>query len=336
MDNVVIGQYIPGNSIIHKLDARMKIVLLVILIVALFVAHSIMVEAILLVFTIFLILLSRVSLKKVLGGIKAVLFLLLFTTILQLGNITTGELVLEPTPMHFTLYNALIDVGLLVLYSFTKKYIPFRFTYFLLLLALALGLQYHFVEIPNINVLNFDLVYKIRIYDDGLIKAGFIILRVINLVLLSSLLTFTTSSMDLKNAIESLLKPLRVIKVPVGEIAMMISLVLRFIPTLLEETNKIMKAQASRGVDFAESNLKQKISQITSLLVPMFVISFKRADDLANAMESRGYVIGEKRTNIDVLELKARDFVSLGLICLLLAAVIVSAIFKYDIWSVIA
>ena len=114
----------------------------------------------------------------------------------------------------------------------------------------------------------------------------------------------------------------------------MISLVLRFIPTLLDETNKIIKAQASRGADFAESNLRQKMKQIISLLVPMFVVSFKRADDLANAMESRGYVIGEKRTTIDIMKLEFRDYFACILVLILLGFIITGAVTNVDIWSV--
>ena len=194
--------------------------------------------------------------------------------------------------------------------------------------VLSLVLQHYF----NSGVLLFK--YSISFTDDGLTRVGFIVLRLINLVLLSSVLTFTTSPMDLKNGLESLMKPLKVIKVPVGEIAMMISLVLRFIPTLLEETNKIIKAQASRGADFNEASLRQKMKQIISLLVPMFVVSFKRADDLANAMESRGYVIGEARTSIDVMHLTLKDYISLFLVLTLLTFLIMGAVANVDIWSV--
>ena len=176
--------------------------------------------------------------------------------------------------------------------------------------------------------------YNISFTDDGLTRVCFIVLRLINLVLLSSILTFTTSPMDLKNGLESLMKLLKVIKVPTAEIAMMISLVLRFIPTLLDETNKIIKAQASRGADFNESTFRQKMKQIISLLVPMFVVSFKRADDLANAMESRGYVIGEKRTSIDIMKLEFRDYFALFLVLTLLTFVIMGAVTRVDIWSV--
>lgn len=328
MDNIIIGQYIPGNSLIHRLDARMKISILIIMIVALFVAHTIVVEAILLVFILFLIIISRIPLLKVLKGLRAILFLVCFTAVLQLGNVRTGTFVVEDVFMNMTLFNLLIIFALIFLYIFTRKYIPFRFIYLLLLCALSFVLQYYFLSGPLL------FKYEISFTDEGLIRVGFIVLRLLNLVLLSSVLTFTTSPMDLKNGLESLMKPLKVIKVPVSEIAMMISLVLRFIPTLLEETSKIIKAQASRGADFNEAGLRQKMKQIISLLVPMFVVSFKRADDLANAMESRGYVIGEKRTSIDVMKLTFKDYYALFLILVLLTFIILGAVFNADIWSI--
>ena len=230
MDNIIIGQYIPGNSLVHRLDARMKISILIIMIVALFVAHSIVEEAILFLFILFLIILSRIPILKVFKGLRAILFLVCFTAILQLGNVRTGTFIIKPDelPMYMTLYNLLIIFALIFIYIFTRKYIPFKFIYLVLLCALSLVLQHYF----NSGVLLFK--YSINFTDDGLTRVGFIVLRFINLVLLSSVLTFTTSPMDLKNGLESLMKPLKVIKVPVSEIAMMISLVLRFIPTLLE------------------------------------------------------------------------------------------------------
>ena len=328
MDNIVIGQYIPGNSIVHKLDPRMKISMLIIMIVAIFVAHTLLEEAILLALALVLIITSRIPILKVLKGLRAIMFLVAFTAILQLGNIRTGTIMFDPISMNMTLYNLLIVIGLFTVYIFTRKFMPFKFLYFLLLCALSLYLQHIFTTGPLL------FKYNISFTDDGLFRVGFIVLRLINLVLLSSILTFTTSPMDLKNGLESLMKPLKVIKVPTAEIAMMISLVLRFIPTLLDETNKIIKAQASRGADFAESGLKQKLKQIVSLLVPMFVVSFKRADDLANAMESRGYVIGEKRTSIDIMKLEFRDYFALGLVLILLGFVITGAVTNVDIWSV--
>ena len=139
---------------------------------------------------------------------------------------------------------------------------------------------------------------------------------------ITSLLPLSTMSTDINNGLEAVLAPLKIIKVPVGVFAMLISLTLRFIPTLLEESKKIMNAQASRGVDFQEGSLKDKVNQIISLLIPMFVISFKRAEDLSNAMEARGYIIGAKRTKLDELKLRWRDYLSYTISFILLGLVI--------------
>jgi energy-coupling factor transport system permease protein len=146
------------------------------------------------------------------------------------------------------------------------------------------------------------------------------------MISITQILTLTTMSTDINNGLEWILSPLKLFKIPVGVFAMLISLTLRFIPTLLSESKKIMAAQASRGVDFNEGSLKDKVNQIISLLIPMFVISFKRAEDLSNAMEARGYIIGAKRTKLDELKLRWRDY-----LCLL----IVIALFGLVIWSMI-
>ena len=147
---------------------------------------------------------------------------------------------------------------------------------------------------------------------------------------LTSLLTLSTMTTDINNGLEAVLSPLKLIKIPVGIFAMMISLTLRFIPTLMIESKKIMNAQASRGVDFNEGNLKQKVNQIISLLIPMFVISFNRADELSNAMEARGYVIGKKRTKLDLLKLRWRDYIAIIISITLLVLIILSRIFNFE------
>ena len=119
---------------------------------------------------------------------------------------------------------------------------------------------------------------------------------------------------DITNGIESLLRPLKVVRFPVSELAMMLSLTLRFIPTLLDETNKIIKAQASRGVELSESKFKEKITQIVSLLIPLFVVSFKRAEDMANAMDVRGYIVGANRTKIDVMKMGFADYFTIFIV----------------------
>ena len=163
----------------------------------------------------------------------------------------------------------------------------------------------------------------IGIYDQGLNLGFFMSIRLVIIVLISTLLTLTTKPSDLTLALESLFNPFKKIGLPVSELALMISIALRFVPTLFEETQKILKAQASRGVDISEGKFKDKIMQLISLLVPLFILSFKRADELANAMEVRGYVPGRARTSINRLCWKLSD-TFLVLVCgaLLVGAII--------------
>lgn len=317
MDTAVIGQYIPGNGYIHKMDPRVKILAVFILIVTTFLLPNTISVASMLLLMIIIIISSGIPFLKMLKGLKSILFLMLFTSILQLCYVQTGQLWLT-MEMNMSLYNLIISIGLILIYLFTSKFIKFKFIYLLLLIALSFLLQYY-NPLNGINLFK----YNIMIYEDGFNKALFIFLRVVIIMFSSSLLTFTTSPNDINNGLEALLKPLKKIKVPVGELSMMLSITLRFIPTLFGETKKIMNAQASRGVDFKESKLKQKINQIVSLLVPMFVISFKRADELANAMETRGYIIGGNRTRIDVMKFRIRDYIAIIFIFGLFAASIV-------------
>lgn len=309
MDNIVIGQYVKGDSWIYRMDPRVKIISLVLFIVITFLLPNLISVACLLGGLFLLILTTRIPVIKMLKGLKGLLFLLSFTFVIQIAYGRTGDLLVS-LPMQFGLYNMLISVGLLLLFFLTVRFIPFKFIYFLIFVLLSFVSQYYLKEQYLFGA------YNIEIFQDGLERAGFVFLRVVIIVLISSLLTFSTSSTDLNNGLESVMKPLKVIKFPVSEMAMMLSITLRFIPTLLDETNKIMKSQASRGVDFKESKLKDKVTQIVSLLVPMFVISFQRAEDLANAMESRGYVIGAKRTKLDEMKIRFLDCMALFILFL--------------------
>ena len=152
--------------------------------------------------------------------------------------------------------------------------------------------------------------FDFNIYQSGLESATFVFIRIVMMIGITSMLTISTMSTDINNGLEWLLSPLKLIKIPVSAFSMTIALTLRFIPTLYEESRKIMNAQASRGVDFQEGKLHNKVTQIISLLIPMFVISFRRAEDLSNAMEARGYIIGAKRTKLDELRFKALDYIS--------------------------
>lgn len=320
MNNITIGQYVPGNSWIYKLDPRTKILLTIISIVMIFIIPNL--EFMILALGLFLVIFlsTRVSLVRVIRGLKGVIFLLTFTFALQLIYNKEGN-ILYTFNMQIGLFNLLIMLGILIFYFFTKKFIKFKLIYTFLMFGGIFSVLW---------LVKFDMLvwkdFNFDVYDVGLKNASFIFIRIFMMIGITSLLTVSTMSTDINNGLEWVLSPLKVIKVPVSVLSMTISLTLRFIPTLYEETRKIMNAQASRGVDFQEGKLKDKITQIISLLVPMFVISFKRAEDLSNAMEARGYVIGAKRTRIDELKFRALDIISFILGVGLLALAIVARV----------
>ncbi len=168
-------------------------------------------------------------------------------------------------------------------------------------------------------------VFGISIYKEAVLQTLYIVVRLLLMVMITTCLTATTKPLDMTLGIEDLLKPFERIHVPAHEIAMLISIALRFIPDLIEETQRIMKAQESRGVDLKEGSLKEKIMAILSLIVPLFVSAFQRAEDLANAMEARGYAPGEPRTRYKVLKMTTADWLLIGCAALLLAEMIVLA-----------
>lgn len=188
-----------------------------------------------------------------------------------------------------------------------------------------------FLMIINVFILKtgyvlFD-VFGFKIYSDAVFQTLYISIRLLLMIMVTTILTATTKPLDLTLGIEDLLSPFKRFKVPAHEIAMMISIALRFIPTLIEETDRIMKAQASRGVDLAEGKLKEKVLAILSLIVPLFVSSFQRAEDLADAMEARGYVPSSKRTRYKQLKTTLKDIIMLLIVLGVLAIVIAMAVF---------
>lgn len=243
--DITIGQYYPVNSIMHRLDPRVKIVCTLVFLVSLFVQNSVSGYLIATAFLGLVIGLSKIPLKFIIKGVKPVLILLLFTGALNLFLTGGGEVLV-------------------------------RFWIF-------------------------------TITENGLRTAVFMSIRLIYLVTGSSLMTFTTTPNALTDGIETLLFPLNRVKVPVHEIAMMMSIALRFIPILLEETDKIMKAQVARGADLESGNILQRAKSMVPILVPLFVSAFRRANDLAMAMESRCYQGGEGRTRMKPLIYRARD-----------------------------
>ncbi len=312
--NLTIGQYVKGDSWLHKLDPRFKIISVVVLMIVLFLMPSLTHILVSIALLFIIIISAKMPLKNIINGLKPILFISLFSFILQIVYTDTGSL-LYTINFNISIINIGIAVVLVILYLLTNKYLPFKIGY-LIIILLSILVSFIFINFNNFKII------ELNIYKEGLLNGSFFVTRIIAVVMISTLLTLSTSTIDLNSGLERVLKPFKFI-LPVSEIALMISLTLRFVPTLLIETNKILKAQASRGVDFAEGSLIQKVKQIITLLIPMFVVSFKRADDLACAMESRGYVIGQERTSLNVLKYKLTDYIGYLLIFSALAYAIV-------------
>ena len=304
MKNIVIGRYIPGNSFLYKMDPRTKIISLIILMVSVFIIQSLVFMLASLALILVLLIIGKISIKRVYLGLRPLMFLLIFTFSFQVFFNTQGELLVD-AQLNYTILTIPIIIAIFALWLFTKKYIRFKLVYFLAVFAAIL-----------LTLIYLDIGYSvyqgnIAIYSQGLEMAFFIMIRLIIIVTLSTILTLTTKPTDLNLGLESVLKPLKIFRVNTEEIAMILAISLRYIPTLLDEANKIMLAQASRGVDFSEGKLKDKVMQIVSLLVPMFIISFKRSDDLANAMEARSFVPGRPRTRLQTLHWGTIDTIAL-------------------------
>lgn len=262
MNNITVGQYLPGTSAVHRLDPRVKILLTAFYIAAIFIAKKYWMYAVFAAYILAAALIARVPLKLLLKSLRPILFIVVFTFIMNLLLVREGRL----------------------LWSF----------------------------------------WKIRIYSEGIHYAVRLALRLILLLFGTSMLTFTTSPIALTDALERLMKPLSVIKFPAHELAMMMTIALRFIPTLLEEADKIMKAQKARGADFDTGNLFKKAKAMIPLLVPLFVSAFRRADELAMAMESRCYHGGKGRTRLRVMRLTYVDAIAISINVLLLGLLIFS------------
>ena len=266
MKGFAFGQYYPARSVLHRMDPRAKVICAVAYIVASFLCKNTFSFVLLLVSAFALILISRIPMKVVLRSIKALIFIMAFTAVLNIFWIVDTSEGAAP----------LVDF------------------------------------------------WVIKIYAKGLYHAAFILVRILAMVIGTGLfLTYTTTPIALTDALESLLRPLAKIKVPVHAFAMMMTIALRFIPTLLEEADKIMKAQSARGADFESGNLMARAKAMVPLLVPLFVSAFRRAGDLAMAMEARCYHGGKGRTRLHVLKMKRNDYLALLAMAALLGAVIV-------------
>mgnify|MGYP002545715924 CR=1 FL=1 len=262
--SMTIGQYFPGNSPVHRMDARMKIVLTFLMVVAVFLCKNFWSLGLAIAFMILAVGLSKIPPKTILKSIKPLVVIILITGVI---NLFYGEG--EP----------LVSLG------------------------------------------------KLKITMDGVMTAVFMAVRIIELVIVGSLLTYTTSPTELTDALERLLKPLKVFKIDVHVIAMTMTIALRFIPTLIEEIDKIMAAQKSRGADMESGGLIRRAKGLVPILIPLFISSFRRANELAMAMEARCYRGGGHRTRMHEMKLKGRDYAAFAMQAAFLAVIIIEANF---------
>ena len=254
LNNIMIGQYFPGDSFLHRMDARVKILLLLILLIEVFVFTSAPVYLLMMGITFLLIMTSKVPLRMVLRSLKPLWWIILFTFVLHLFSHPGREI--------------------------------YR-------------------------------IWQFVITQEGVEQGALISVRLMLLIVLSTLLTFTTSPLKLTDALESLLSPFKRLGLPAHELAMMMTIALRFIPTLISETDKIMKAQQSRGADFVTGSIMSRLKNMVPILVPLFLSAFRRADDLALAMEARCYRGGEGRTRMKEMKLGRLDYVAIGVFAVL-------------------
>lgn len=260
--DITIGQHFPGNSLVHKFDPRLKIVLTMVFIITLFVANNLLGLALSLVFLAFLYKMAKIPFKMITKSLKPILPIIIFTAVLNLFFMTGAG-----API----------------FSF----------------------------------------YFIKIYAEGVEYAILMAVRVVALIAGTSLLTYTTSPIILTDAIERLLKPFEKVKLPVHELAMMMTIALRFIPTLIQETDKIMSAQKARGAMIDSGKLPDRVKALIPVLIPLFISAFRRADELAMAMECRCYRGGDGRTRLKVLKFTKND-IWCTLVCILCFAVILA------------
>ena len=260
LKDITLGQYFPGDTVVHRLDPRTKLLLVIVYIVALFLCKWFVSYAVALAFLVTAVALSRIRLKALFKGLKPLIIIIVFTALLNL------------------------------FYSEGRVLVQF---------------------------------WIFKITYEGIQNAFFLVLRIMMLVMGTFLLTYTTSPIALTDGLESLLSPLKKIRFPVHELAMMMSIALRFIPTLIEETDKIMNAQKARGADFENGSIIDRAKALVPVLVPLFISAFRRADELATAMECRCYQGGEGRTKMKQLHYHRNDFRAFGIGGAVVLAVVV-------------
>lgn len=316
MKNFVIGQYVPGKSYLYKIDPRAKILTTLIFMVAIFFLKNIYEILGALTLIIAILLSGRLSIFKAIKGLKPLIVLSIFVFIFQVFFNQTGTLLIE-RPLTISILSILSALIILFLYFFFLRVVKYKGLYFLLLVIL-LYLSFRFIPAyPKTYY-----TYNLQIYKDGLMTSLFVFFRLIAVVFIATILTLTTKPTDLTLALEWLSKPLKIFKVNPEEVALIITIALRYIPTIIDEAYKIMDAQASRGADFREGSIGNKISQLVSLLVPMFVISFERSDELADAMLSRNFVPGKPKTRYHMLKWRTFDFLVIAFSLLTLGGAI--------------
>ena len=261
LKDITLGQYFPGDTVVHRLDPRTKLLMVIVYIVALFLAKWVISYAVMLVFLVTAVALSRIRPRALFKGLKPLLFIIIFTAIINV--------------------------------FYTKGDVLVQFWIF-------------------------------KITREGLVNAGFLVLRIVMLVTGTFLLTYTTSPIALTDGLESLLSPLKAIHFPVHELALMMSIALRFIPTLIEETDKIMNAQKARGAQLDTGKMTDRVKALVPVLIPLFISAFRRADELAMAMECRCYRGGDGRTRLKVLRCEKQDYIDLA-VCIACFAVILAS-----------
>lgn len=327
-DKMIFGQYVNGNSWIHRLDPRTKLIILVVMMVGIFLINELLALLITFILVLVIALSSKIPLKKFLDSFKMVAVLLIFTTVFQILFNTEGDIleingIIISKQFSLSVLSLVIDILLLLFFMLSLKLIK-KFRLLLFLIVVFIGMYVQTIDFDSKQL----ALYTISLHEQAFFSAIKVLVRVITLISLSSLLTLTTKPTDLNSGIEGIFAPFKFMRSQISVFAMMISIALRSIPTLVNESQRILKAQASRGVDFNEGNIKSKINQIISLLVPMFVISYKKAEDLAFAMEARGYIPGKERTKLEVLKFKISDYLSFIFMFVFIGLIIFGRVMK--------
>jgi energy-coupling factor transport system permease protein len=276
---------------------------MIVLMVAIFLLQTIYEVLIAFVITLALIVAGNIPVRRIAKGLKPLYILLLFTLFFQIAFNRAGTLLVNET-MEISAFSVLFMIIATVLWRLLASFKRWTAILFFVYLASLYFIMRYAAFFPVWTV------WQLQVYDQGLIMSGFVVIRLLIIITLSTVLTLTTKPTDLTQGLESLMRPLKIVHIHSEDFALIISISLRYIPTILDEANKIMLAQASRGADFAQGKLKDKVVQVISLLVPMFIIAFKRSEDLADAMESRNFVPGNRRTRIHDLHFNYRDLLT--------------------------